>query len=418
MPHARLSPSSSARWLTCMAAPVMESAAPADVSSKYAAEGTAAHHIAAICLDTELSAAAFKGNTIHVDSYGECTVAAKDDSEGKPANTLFSFVVNSEMVDHVQRYVDDIMHIVDSSQGTLMVEQRLPLSFMTGEEGAAGTSDTVILADRELIIADLKYGMRKVDAVDNTQLLMYAAAAYEEYSLVADFDTVRMFIMQPRLLHVSEHTVTVSELLEFVAQVQSAATTIATLTIDSDLAPYLNPSEAACMYCRAKDTCPALISKVYETVITDFDDLTAAPNEESLNYDPRTLANSYQNIGLIKLWIKNVEKMVADTLHAGTPMPGLKLVRGKSGNRKWADVDAAEATMRAMRIKVKDMYVQSLISPTAAETLAKQGGIGAQQWEKLQESIVRAPGAITVASENDPREAISVNVADEFSDLT
>jgi hypothetical protein len=39
-----------------------------------------------------------------------------------------------------------------------MVEQRLPLVSITGEQ-AHGTADAVILADDEIIVIDLKFGM-------------------------------------------------------------------------------------------------------------------------------------------------------------------------------------------------------------------------------------------------------------------
>lgn len=419
--HARLSPSSSARWLTCLASPILEGAAPPDKSNEFSAQGTAAHHLAALCLEKGFDASAFKGDIIHVDEYGDCEMTAAAKAPENPnqnvRNKEYNFKVDAEMVDNIQAYIELILGIVNTTGGTLLVEQRLPIDSMTLEKNATGTSDIVIITDGELIIADLKYGMRRVNASENSQLMMYAAAAYEEYSLVEDFKTVRMIISQPRLSHVDEYVISVEELEMFAANVMNTAQIIHTLTIDQDLTHVLKPTQEGCLYCRAKNDCPALIKEVYGTIIADFEDLTAAPTEDNLKYDVTTLENSYNNIGLIQDWIKNIEAQVKAKLEAGEKVGGLKLVQGRQGNRKWGDTDLAESTMRSMRIKVKDMYEQSLISPTAAAALVKSGGIGEQQWEKLQELITRPEGKPTIVKASDPRTAINQSIVDEFDIL-
>lgn len=75
------------------------------------------------------------------------------------------FVVDHDMARHIQTYLDHVRDIVKSTGGNLMVEQRLPIGNLTGESGAHGTADAVILTDDEIIVIDLKFGMgEKVDA--------------------------------------------------------------------------------------------------------------------------------------------------------------------------------------------------------------------------------------------------------------
>ena len=65
--HAKLSPSSSARWLSCTGSVKAEQAFPSSTTS-YAVEGTTAHALADLCLnDTRLTPEQFIGELI--DGY-------------------------------------------------------------------------------------------------------------------------------------------------------------------------------------------------------------------------------------------------------------------------------------------------------------------------------------------------------------
>ena len=80
------------------------------------------------------------------------------------------------------KYTEQINDLVRSTGGILHVEQRLPIGQWTDEPGAHGTSDAVIVAGDELIVADLKFGMGvEVSAVDNKQLMLYALAALDKF---------------------------------------------------------------------------------------------------------------------------------------------------------------------------------------------------------------------------------------------
>lgn len=285
----------------------------------------------------------------------------------------------------------------------LFVEQRLPIAHLTGEDDAHGTADAVIVAGDELIVVDLKYGRGvAVLADDNPQLQIYALAALAEFSLAQDFKTVRMVIHQPRLGVVSEWVQTVEELEAFGATVTAAAQR----TRDPD-AP-LVVGEAACHFCKAKADCPAIRA----TVMDAFD------NVEPKTAEADVLSDAMAKADLIEGWLKAIRAKVESNLLARIPVPGWKLVQGKRGNRAWSDKDAAEKLLKEMRVKHDLMYDYSVISPTTADKLAKDGVIGLRQWAKVQALITQADGKPSVAPESDKRPALVTSAVGDFDDVT
>jgi Protein of unknown function (DUF2800) len=410
MSHAQLSPSSAVRWMACPGSVALCKDLP-DTSSSFADEGTDAHEVAALCLSLGTDAAGYVG-----------TIREK------------GTIVGVEMALAVQDYVNYVRDVVKSTGGQLLVEQRLPISQITGEADAHGTADVVILAGDELIVADLKFGRGvPVEADSNPQLQIYALAALQEFGLVSDFTTVRMVIHQPRLGAVSEWTQTVEELEAFGVEVGRAAERTVGLAIGrthlramySPAGEY-NPTEKGCKFCKAKATCPALARLVQDTVGSDFDDLTtfdraatvrALGDQETTPADP--LAAAMAAADLIEGWLKAVRAEVETRLLAGVPVPGWKVVQGKKGNRAWTDKAQAEALLRSMRVPHDQMYDYAVISPTSAEKLAKAEAIGPRQWPKVQALITQGEGRPSVAPESDKRPALVMSaVADDFQDVT
>ena len=379
--HAQLSPSSAVRWMTCPGSVRMCEGIP-DTSSDASLEGTMMHTVSSHCLSRGTDAAGYVGVT--------------DPETG--------LILQAEQAQAVQTYVDTVRDICETTGGKLLVEQRLSIWHMTGEEDAHGTADAVILTMDELIVIDAKFGRGvAVDAEENPQLMMYAAAAYVEHELAYDFKRVRMMIVQPRLNASPEWTIPVTELNEFMEEVQFSAE----LTRQPD-AP-LVPSAKGCQWCRAKATCPAITNRIMD----DFD--TVVPETA----DERDLARIMANADMIEKWVKAVRAEVERRLLAGEPVPGYKLVQGKKGNRQWADPDAAEETLKGMRVKHDQMYDYKLASPTSIEKLAKAGDVGPRQWAKIQDLITQSEGQPSVAPESDKRPALVTSAtASDFDDVT
>lgn len=405
--HAKLSPSGAHRWMACPGSVVLEADYP-DQGSVFADEGTAAHTLAAYVLQDKTEADDYIGEVIHVGER--------------------KFTVDKAMAGHVGNYAKLVRDL--AAGHTLLVERKVPIGHLTGETGATGTADAVIIngAERNLTVVDLKYGMGvQVDAVENPQLQMYALGAYEAYSVLADFDTVSMYIHMPRLNHVSEYHISVAELLKFADEVQMAATDVSDAHADGAKAShfareYLQPGEKQCRFCKAKATCPALLAEVTEVVggkpatADDFAQFAPDAADEIGSVGGNYLSVAMAKVGLVEDWCKAIRAEVERRLLKGDTVPGYKLVEGKLGNRQWTSQDEAEAAMKSMRLKQDEMYERRLISPTAAEKVLKQTP---GKWDKLQKLITRNPGKPSVAPAADKRPALAVHTAtaDDFAAL-
>ena len=379
--HAELSPSSAARWMVCPGSVELCRGLP-DTSSSAADEGTMMHNAAAVCLEQGGNALALVGTV-----------------DGRTKLTL-----DEDQARSVQVYVDHVRAIVEATKGTLLVEQRVSIEHLTGEEGAKGTADAVILTPDELIVLDAKFGRGvEVEAENNPQLLMYAHGVLKEHEIAYEFSRIRIGIIQPRLGAAPEWTLSPYELEEFAVRALEAANF--TRWPDAELVP----SPKGCRWCRAKATCPAIRA----AVLDDFD--TVVPETADENDLARVMANA----DMIEKWVKAIRAEVERRLLAGEPVPGYKLVQGKKGNRAWTSAEDAEALLKSMRIRHEFMYDYKLASPTSLEKLAKANEVGPRQWVKIQELITQSEGTPSVAPISDKRPALVTSaVVSDFDDVT
>lgn len=409
--HALLSPSSAHTWLACAPAIALGMDQP-NKSSAYADLGTSAHTVAADCLT-------FEGNA--TDLIGEMVPGKLDQYE-----------VTSAFAEAVQCYIDLVRERVNAYEMAgyfvqLELEQEVPIGHITGEDGARGTSDAVILAfgsmDRPNIIEviDLKFGQGvQVSAVENPQGMLYALGAIEKFK-PHEFEEVRITISQPRISAVpSEWTITAEELDEVSAYKFEPAAINALSRVGQKAFKLeeFSPGEKQCKFCKAKAICPALKAYSEKTIADGFDLL----DEEVESLYPvaalelHELASIYPRLKLVEDWITAVRGRVSEALLSGEKLPGLKVVRGKRGNRSWSDAAEAETTLKSMRIKSDVMYKQVLQTPTVLEKALAESA--PRKWKKVAALIVQSEGSLQPALASDDRPAVEVpKISDQFDTL-
>jgi len=313
--HAKLSPSSSDRWLACPAS-ILRAPETEEEASEYALEGTAAHALAEHCLRKGITAAAAVFPADH---------AAFD---------------SAEMRAHVQTYLDYVKgQMVPGAE--LFVEQKLQI-FMQYE--VWGTADAVIVTPDGIIkIIDLKYGKGiLVDSEDNTQLTLYAIGGLSfDWLSKVPVHTVEAHIVQPR----RNSFPSVSQPVTFLANwTQENVARVIAAHAGTDIA---NPG-THCKWCPVKGVCKERAEANLALASFDFAAFEpACPSYEGLS-EPE-LVKVFLHIKQIRDYLDDVEAEVAKRAHAG-PVDGVKWVAGRVA-RKITNFELAANALRAAGIE-------------------------------------------------------------------
>jgi len=429
--HAKLSPSSADRWMTCSGSVALAEkiVQDPDAINGYALYGSAAHYVAELCLKAETHAQDY-----HDFWYWQDRKTHNDMiSQEMPKDVAVKFLcrVDDEMVEGVQAYLD----FVRSIKGELLVEQRFDLTQWIPE--GFGTSDAVILTDDGVChVIDLKFGKGiKVYAEKNRQAMIYAMGAMAEYEFMYEPHTYRVTIVQPRLDHIDSYDVPLDQLLTFADTVKTAADTLASGKT------CFNPSDKACQWCPAKPVCPALKNHALSVAKADFieadqENAEAGTGDSSvLENVPYEVVNEKRadtissddlaDMGLLSndeiatllphldvliSWAKSVQGYALDELKAGRDVPNHKLVEGRS-IRKWADPKATEEKFKKARsIKTEDIYTKKFISPAQAEKVL------GKDHKLLKGLIVKPEGKPTLAIASDKRPALKSDIENDYDD--
>lgn len=369
--HAKLSPSSSERWLTCTASPLTSTP-----SSVYAEEGTKAHAVA-----EDLAA----------------------ERLGLPAPEEVDFEPDAEMLEHGSAYAQYIADIVEDHRAhghepMVWLEKRVnpevPRSW--------GTSDCIVASPYAVEVVDFKYGKGvAVSPVENSQLSLYALGALELIDPLFDADTVVLHVFQPRVHNTSSWATTARELREW-------RETVVLPSAKAALEPggvYV-PTEEACRWCPIKQSCAARAEKI---LAEDFD-----PNAGLL--DGPGLARALDRLGEIKSWVKDIEAEAFDRLYEqGVEVPGYKAVHGR-GKRVITDTDEAFRRL----VEVAAFEAEEITKPRELVTLTElDKKVGKSTLASLFEGILeKTPGNPTVVPATDGRESITraSTAAADFAD--
>jgi len=375
--HAKLGASNAHRWLHCGGSVKAEQGFK-DQSSPFALEGTRAHELSELALFNDKE---------------------PQDWIGKPLVENPDFIVDEEMANYVQVYTD-YCRAISKGADEVFIEQRVSYNDWVPEGFGTNDFGALFLKDKRIKIADLKYGKGvQVDADNNPQAMLYGLGTYAEFSWISDFDYVDIAIIQPRLDHISEWSISVKDLLKWAEWVSQRAEIA--LSDDAERVP----GEKQCRFCKAKGTCPALMKYTEDIIMADFDDLDDMPSPDTLTQEQ--LRKVLEHKGLIEGWLSSVETVVRERLESGQNFTGFKLVEGRS-IRRWDNESVAEEVLA--KVLGDNLYTKKMVSPTQAEKALKK-----DQRAVLDGLVVKPAGKPTLVAESDKRPPI--NITDEDFDV-
>lgn len=375
--HAFLSASGSHRWLVCTPSAQLEAQFPQE-TSVYAEEGTLAHSLgelnARYCLK-EISKKTYESRKAKL-------------LQTEAGQKYYCKEMEEYMIDYAS-YIWDRLQNAKQTTPDAFCELETKLDFSVWVPDGFGTGDCVIIQDGLLEIIDLKYGKgHKVEAEGNTQMRLYALGAYTAYRDLFEFSKVRMTIFQPRAGGVSSDEISVKELLTWAENYVLPRALLASAGSGE-----FAPTEEACRFCRARGCCRARSEKNLKFFHETPDRFTITPDEAG-----RILSEA----GDITAWLEDLESYVKETLAAGTPVEGWKLVLGKS-NRKLPPEEKVVELMTAAGIDQALLYEKNLLTLTDFEKNFGKKKIA----EILGKYITKPEGKPTLAPASDKREAWS-----------
>ena len=396
--HARLSPSASKRWMGCTASPLYieqlldVGAIPPDDDSVYSLEGTEAHDWGSKVLQGEIKLSA--------------------------------------VPEFFRPYIKEYQQVCQDCENWAnpdsirMVEAKIPLFYSKDENGTVDYLYAKVSKDGDIehiYLRDFKFGAGvPVDAVENTQLAIYAwSAILLLANLLGDIPAhvpVSIGIHQPRYRedeNLKLWETSVGELEQFCDRIGDTANEIFEAESISDLE--FVPTAGNCQFCPAKAVCVARAEHALKD-IPPFENLDMKPEAIAV-MDQETLVGIWSRRKALTKWLDNVEEHLTALANAGTPAEGTKLVQGRDGNRDWKDEKLAEKGL-SKYISGDDLWKKTLISPAAAEKAMKADSIAKPVIEATMVKLAsRAAGKPVLALYDDKRDQIlpAVNM---FSILT
>lgn len=369
--HARLSASASHRWLNCPGSLLLEEQYP-EQTSEYAEEGELAHEVAEA-----------KASRYYIKGYGDVTLK-KAMAELKK-NKFW----NKDMDGYTDAYLNYLKTLSNGMEGKPYVAIEKRVNYDKYAKGGFGTADCIMIQGDTIHICDFKYGKGvRVEAEENTQLMLYALGAHSEYGFIYPIKKTVPHIIQPRLNNCSSWVTSIEDLLKFGKYVKK----------QSDLAlsgeGEFVPGEH-CRFCKAKATCKARAEeniKLAGFTKTNPKELT---NEEVGKY----LAMGED----IEAWVKDLKAYALTECLAGREVDGWKAVEGRSV-RKITDEEGLAKKLMGVGFEEVMLY-----KPKQLETLTKlEKLVGKKEFADLGKDFIGKPaGKPTLVKMSDKRDTIT-----------
>jgi hypothetical protein len=352
--------STAKRVINCPGSVALVAQMPPKPSSVYADTGTLLHNVIADVLG---------GKVIEVQDFLGAVHA--------------DVTLDQDMIDNKLLPALAALNEIDPDR-QMEFETEMVVGFGDLLPGVFGSADVVGRIGDTAYIVDWKFGDGvAVDVEENPQLMFYAAAAMRTPVAQWAFEgatKVELVIVQPPYVKRWETTprriqLFEKELMQAVKVAQRP---------DAPLA-----QGDWCRWCAAKAVCPIMTGAADRALVSALKGVDVASVSDHLK-----MADQLEG------WIKEVRALAMQTLEAGLPVPGYKLVP-KRAMRQWMDEGKALDAMCDLGLDVKELTETKLLSPAQAEKMLKKHKLALPA-----DHVVSVSSGNTLAPEDDPRPAV------------
>lgn len=453
--HATLAPSAAHRWMVCPGSIAMEQPFP-NVSSSYAAQGTAAHELAGWCLANDEQPEDHLGLWIDTKAeHGNIFVDLTDDEGPHEENRYWP--IDDDMVEAVTVYTDFVRSLIARDpDAEFEIEQRLDMTHLHPD--IFGTGDAVVYLPnlRELHLPDYKHGKGyAVEVANNPQPFLYGAGAARRYGN-RPIEKITLHLVQPRAPHpkgpIRSYETDLFGLFEFEDDIKKAAKRVDDARRDFEIvfgplttgprgeswlddipreelerrraeladAPwplvYLEAGEH-CGFCKAHAICPKARAAALELAQAEFNDTGEMTLPDFTQMDPDQMATYMAQAEQVVAHFAAFKVYAHAEACAGRMPTGMKLV-AKRATRKWRDADAVVDDLMIAGLGKADLYTEKLKSPAQVEKVMKKKAFEAWLAGNTDEDgvgpVISQSSGTNLVPVNDPRPAVKADAASDF----
>lgn len=437
--HKRFGASNSEQRLKCPGSPAMIEALPPHERKRtdtiWSKRGTAAHAVGEMVL-------------ISYQNQRQHATVPEDYLD----QLVEGVVIDQEIVDGVEVYVDWAKKIIDEADVVEIERSGSLYDFITSVQGDTGnflslngdeyggTGDFVaVQVFGKLRVGDYKNGRGYVEHKNNSQMSIYAIDAYVFYGEQYDVDEIEMTIIQPNGPgeKVRSWSTTPDELIDWGVNTllpaeEKVIEAIKAMAGGMDryefAAKYLNADlEGHCHFCPAKSRCQAACDTTADVALLEFVEvMDCGANELDLYLpDPAYISAEQEALllqhaeGIID-FIKAVQQRAHARAERGEHVGGYKLVE-KGGTRRkliTADEDVKTDCKKLGLVPHDYMDAPKLKSPAQLEKAFKSKGVNPKLVKTFMEKHVgKNESSVILVKDTDPRPAIAPAIESEFADL-
>lgn len=315
--HARLSPSSSDRWVVCQESliPVPEHLRIPREEDEFAADGSAKHKLSEWCLSNDAEPI-------------EALLAEME---------FHKLKVTAQMVEAASIYVDYVNKLSNvAGYEHRWLESRVYMEDIDDE--MYGTLDCAIFSERfkHLIIGDAKFGW-EIRQPDIWQLRCYAVGKVRELEdLGYEIEKVTCFICQP------------PDEFEPVKSIEYTREQITAFAKHMKRVKKGNAVKAGehCARCPRSHFCEAFERYAMEAIEEAFDNPVRQFNQLTAAKSPDEVSTILKRQAAVNAWFAAMAGWAKQLILLGGDVPGYEVRQGK-GNRVYTDPDYAEQVLLA-----------------------------------------------------------------------